>query len=239
MSGFLIIGSFCSAGYGGWLLWLWYRERCSIQRLRTRQAQAAFAQQSQRQREQQRRQQQQQQQRTAAERKRQQRLKTLQALARKLQVALINVSNAPDFRRTAAILAGCTAVPIQFRKKQFKRFRSHLVKHFRRCLEQGQDVTALIESLRELVSLLGYGEFEADYIRTEAERVLAPQPESQASFGQELERKQREHTQRLAEIKRMQVEPNIKTQLVEREQHRFETEMMGDDPNSFSGEIAL
>jgi len=97
----------------------------------------------------------------------------------------------------------------------------------------------LVESLRELVTSLGYGEFEADYIQTEAERGLTPETESQGTFAQEMERKQRDHNQRLAAIKRMQVEANIKTQLLEREQRRFESEMMGDDTESFSGEVTI
>ena len=122
------------------------------------------------QREQQNRQQQAsnlQQQRQHRQRLRQQ---ALNKKYRALQIALLQINQAPDFQRAASRAEAARSVPLDLRQRQYHRFRSQLVQHFIRKLRTGTDGQILLDSLTTLIEALGIASFEASYIQQEASR---------------------------------------------------------------------
>jgi hypothetical protein len=150
-------------------------------------------------------------------------LRRLNRLARNLQLALIGVRKAPDFRRAASWAAVAGDVPLAFRQRQYRRFRPLLVEHFRARLSAGDAAEPLVQSLSALVQALGVAPFEADYIRREAERTLATRrlPAADVPYGQQIAQAQAEHEQRLAALQGAQVSDEIREQLLEAEETRF------------------
>jgi hypothetical protein len=155
----------------------------------------------------------------------------LNGLARNMQLALLQLNQAPDFRRAANFAAHAKHVPIAFRQRQFHRFRGQLVQHLITRLQAGGDPQVLLESLRELLTALGVSEFEADYILEEVERRRPPRREPpRPDFGEELQRSQREHEERMTAIRGLNVESAIREQMLEAERARFERRMVrGED----------
>lgn len=75
-------------------------------------------------------------------------------------------------------------------------------------------------SLKALVKSLGIAEFEADYIRTEAERLAAPS--EGATYNHAIQALQRDHAARIEGLRNLtDVEPDVRDQLVEAEETRF------------------
>ena len=166
----------------------------------------------------------------------------LNGLARNMQLALLQLNQAPDFRRAANFAAHAKHVPIAFRQRQFHRFRGQLVQHLITRLQAGGDPEVLLESLRELLSALGVSEFEADYILEEVERRRPPRREPpRPDFGEELQRSQREHQERMTAIRGLNVESEIREQMVEAERARFERRMVrgGDDRGLDDADLAI
>jgi hypothetical protein len=152
----------------------------------------------------------------------QQEINHIQLVNRRLQEALLQLNEAPDFRRAASWATHARVVPVWFRQRQFRRFRPYLVSHFATCLRAGQDAQTLLQSLTELVQHLGVAPFEADYIRTEAERQMARPPAAEASYEQRMAQLQREHEQRMAALRSLQgLPPEVREQLIEAEDARF------------------
>src|SRR5438552_4009097 len=86
-------------------------------------------------------------------------------LARYLQLALLQLDQAADFRRAASFAQKAHEVPLSFRQRQFRRFRRRFVQHFEARLRAGTDIAVLLESLTELLGNLGISASEAEYIR--------------------------------------------------------------------------
>ena len=163
--------------------------------------------------------------------RRQQRQRRLNALARNFQVALLQLDRATDFRRVANLARHAKDVPLGFRQRQFRRFRPRLVQHMTARLQVGVDPELLCDSLAELLTALGVSEFEADYIREEAERRQPPTPQvPEPTFTDELQRQQQQHNERMSAIRGLTIEAEIKEQMLEAERTRFERQMVrGED----------
>ena len=163
--------------------------------------------------------------------RRQAQYRRLNALARNLQLALLQIDQAPDFRRAANFAAHAKHVPVAFRQRQFRRFRERLVGHLAARLQAGGDPELLVESLGELLAALGVSPFEAEYIRQEAEGRRPPRREpQQPDFGEQLLQSQREHEERMSAIRGLTIEAEIKEQMLEAERTRFERQMVrGED----------
>lgn len=149
-------------------------------------------------------------------------------LYRELQLALMQMDDAPDFRRAASRAIAAREVPSSLRQRQYHRFRSCLVKQYHRRLKQEVDQEVLLESLTELVQALGVAAFEAEYIQHEAarrmtQRTAEHEPES---FSTSLRRLQREHQERMVVLNTMTADAQIKEQLIEVEQRRFQEQML-------------
>ena len=147
--------------------------------------------------------------------------------ARSLQVALQQVRQAPDFRRPASYVAHAQNVPLWFRQRQYRRFRSLLVEHLAHLLGEGASVESIMPALTELVTGLGVAPFEADYIRTEAESRLSRQDNTpRADFGQQLRQTQAEYRGRVHTLEGMtDLDDETREQLLEQEQLRFQERM--------------
>ena len=158
----------------------------------------------------------------AAERRRRENLRRLNAKARALQLSLLKISQAPDFRRAASWATQAQDVPLAFRQRQFRRFRPRLVQHFSERLADGGDPAVLLESLQTLLHALGIAVFEAEYIRTEAEGHMPTNTDQPVSFSAGLQQLQREHQRRLEALRSLAgLDNDTREQLVEAEKTRF------------------
>src|SRR6185369_9386400 len=123
----------------------------------------------------------------------------LNQLYARMQTALLQLDQAPDFQRAASVALQARDVSSQYRQHHFLRFRPVLIQHFTRRLTAGEDEQRLSTSLTALVQALGMADFEAQYIEAEARRrmprPIAPQAES---YEEQLRRLQTDHDQREA-----------------------------------------
>lgn len=145
-------------------------------------------------------------------------------LARNLQLALLRLEQAPDFRRAASFAALAKDVPVSFRQRQFHRFRPMILQHMARRLQDGADADALTETLASLLQHLGIASFEADYLRVEAEPLVRPatgRPEP--SYESRIAALQADHARRRAALEAL---PGLNTetreQMLEAEDVRFQ-----------------
>jgi hypothetical protein len=83
--------------------------------------------------------------------------------ARSLQLALLQLRQAPDFRRAASYAAHAQQLPLWFRQRIYRRFRSLLADHLAHLLRSGASAEAVMPGLAQLVAALGVASFEADY----------------------------------------------------------------------------
>lgn len=151
----------------------------------------------------------------------------LRKLNQVMQQALLQLEQAPDFRRAASFAKLAASVPIAFRQRQFTRFRPKLVQHFVARLTAGDDATALYPALAELVQALGVARFEADYIQAEAERQLErPAPRPERTFAAAMATLQQEHERRKEALATLEaISPELREQLDEAEEARFREAM--------------
>ncbi|MFN0019465.1 MAG: hypothetical protein ACKVP0_14490 [Pirellulaceae bacterium] len=153
---------------------------------------------------------------------------------RGLQLALLNLREAPDFRRAAAAAQRANLVPVAFRQHQFRRFRPLLVAYLTSKLQRGGSAGQATAGLRELIAALGMPNFEADYILTEARgrTTVGPPP----TFADQARQWQCEHQERLQAIRALpDLDPDVREQLTELEQERFRDQLMrsgGSDTSS-------
>ena len=101
-------------------------------------------------------------------RKQQQQSRKLNQKYRELQMALLQIHQAPDFQRAASRAEAAQVVSLSLRQRQYRRFRPQLVNHFKRRLRAGTDSQILLDSLTSLVEALGIASFEASYVQLAA-----------------------------------------------------------------------
>ncbi|QDT40347.1 hypothetical protein Pan241w_04030 [Gimesia alba] len=168
---------------------------------------------------------QQQQQRQMYERRRRQ--QALNQKYRALQVALLQLDQAPDFQRAASRAEAASEVPLALRQRQYRRFRQKLVRHFVRRLRMGTETQVLLDSLTVLVEALGVAGFEASYIEQAASRQLQNRTMRPAeNFSATLERVQREHADRKAALNQASLDPDTKQQLQEAQDQQLVESLM-------------
>lgn len=155
------------------------------------------------------------------------RLRGLNQKFRGLQIALMQLSQAPDFQRAASRAEAANAVALSVRQRQYRRFRPHLVRHFARRLRAGTDAQTLLDSLTSLVEALGVASFEASYIQQEATRQvqnrIRPTTEN---FSASLDRLQQEHTDRTEALNQASLDPDTRQQLIEAQNQRLVESLM-------------
>lgn len=151
----------------------------------------------------------------------------LRKLNQVMQQGLLQLDQAPDFRRAASFAKRAAAVPIAFRQRQFARFRPKLVQQFAARLTAGDDAAALYPALAELVQALGVARFEADYIQAEAQRQLErPAPRPEVTFAAAMATLQQEHERRKEVLATLDaISPELREQLDEAEEARFREAM--------------
>ena len=143
------------------------------------------------------------------------------AQSRAFQTALLQLPGTPDFRRAATVAAAAKLVPVEFRRRQFARFRPNLVEHYRRCTAARTDAGVLLQSLSDLAIALGVASFEAEYIRDVADQAIrrTTTPATPASRLAELKR---DHEARVTAIRDgLSREPDVQEPLLEAEESRY------------------
>ncbi|MEZ6052418.1 MAG: hypothetical protein R3C02_13670 [Planctomycetaceae bacterium] len=154
---------------------------------------------------------------------------------RQMQLAMLHLDQEPDpdFRRAASAARAARGVAANLRQRQYGRLRPMLVQHYRRCRSRGTAAEILLESLVELVEALGMPEYEADYIRQEAERTQQTRPtaspvDSVQEFQQRLSQAQQEHEQRIQAIRTLSgLNDDTRAQLLEAEEQRYQSRLFG------------
>jgi hypothetical protein len=165
--------------------------------------------------------------RVVAHGRRKQREATIARLGRELQIPLLQLGCAHDFRRAAAFAKRAKPVPLSFRRRQFTRFRAGLVERLATLLAEGGDRETLVRSLTELVRGLGMAGYEASYILAEAEAQLRGPDIQPPSLEDRLRQVHREHAQRVQAIRHVaELEDDVREQLIEAEEQRFADEML-------------
>ena len=146
---------------------------------------------------------------------------------RALQIALLQINQAPDFQRAASRAEAALSVPLDLRQRQYHRFRSQLVQHFVRRLRAGTDGQILLDSLTTLIEALGIASFEANYIQQEASRQEQQTNQRPTeNFSTTLERMQQEHTDRTTALNQATLDPETKQQLLEAQNQRLIDSLM-------------
>lgn len=150
-----------------------------------------------------------------------------QVAARNVQLAILQLRQSPDFRRAASFAAAARDVPVAFRQRQFRRLRPLLVNHLAEQLRQGASADSAAAGLAELVTGLGLAAYEADYIVAEATQRTTRRPAAPPTrFEDQVQQWQAEHEQRLATLRSLALEPELKEQLLEQEETRFRDQLL-------------
>lgn len=151
--------------------------------------------------------------------------------ARCLQLALLGLDKAPDYRRALSWAEKCRDIPIGFRQRQFRRFKQNMQRHLSARLEAGESVEQLMDGLRKLVRALGVAPFEADYMLTEIRSVeRVPEVNDAGTFETQLRQLQLEHEGRMNVLRNLDaLAPEVLEQLVEAEEARFQAQLFGNN----------
>lgn len=148
--------------------------------------------------------------------------------AREMQLAILQLSQSPDFRRAASFAASAAqaGVPAAFRQHQFRRLRPLLLEHLVRMLRTSAVQDGSVPGLSELVRSMGVAAYEADYLLAEASQAAQP-PRQVPNYRQRLRELHADHMQRLQAIENMtDLEEEIREQLIEAEHERFRTALL-------------
>lgn len=236
MEGILMLGIAGTFLYGAWKFLLVVRSRIQLRRARRQVVQNAAHQQQQRVQQASR-------QTAARRRQREESIRRINAVYRALQIAIQQITQAPDFQRAATVAAQCGAVPVSYRRRQFRRYRPLIVTTLAKRLAAGGDLEMLTRSLTDLVAALGVSDFEADYILQEVQsHERNSQNEQGEGYGSRLRKLELEHRQRVSAIEALsQQDAAIKQQLLEAENNRFHEEMLGttDSPALSSDDVSI
>lgn len=145
--------------------------------------------------------------------------------ARDLQLALMQLQQTPDFRRAASCALRAREVPVWFRQRQYRRFRPLIVRHLIHLLNRGHARNRPVPGLAQLIGALGIAEFEADYVRIEAESAVrtgqrdAPRPD----FASRLRDVQAVHRERLQTLESLpDLDAESRELLIEQERMQFQ-----------------
>jgi len=161
----------------------------------------------------------------------------IQQAARLMQVSLIQLGQSPDFRRAATFAKHAKSVPATFRVRQFRRFRPLLVEHLATRLRQGMSAEELLPGLTELVTALGVADYEADYIRRDAETRGRPAAQPQPGYASQIQQLQAEHQQRVEALRNVPDLPaELREQLLESEHQRFRDRLLATNENQPSNQ---
>ncbi len=161
-----------------------------------------------------------------------QRLRRLNHL---MQTALLQLEQAPDFRRAASFATLARDVPLGFRQQQFCRFRPKLLGYLVTRLRGGGEARALRQSLDQLARALGMAAFEADYLWQEAHlQIESGRPVAPANFASSVATLEQEHQHRVEILRtRSQLDEELREQLIEAEEQRFREAMLRAGDRSF------
>jgi hypothetical protein len=144
-----------------------------------------------------------------------------------MQVAILQLHEAPDFYRAAAAAEQAQEIPFAFRQRQFHRFRPQLVMHLEGRLRGGGESEVLRTSLEKLVTGLGMAVFEANYIWQEVQPRLQRREVPRPSFAEAVNGMQQEHDQRMNVLRTLPgIDDELREQLVEAEEQRFREQML-------------
>lgn len=144
-----------------------------------------------------------------------------------LQISLQQLAQAPDFQRALSWALKCQEINLPFRQRQFRRFRGELVAHLSRRLAAGENRERLMTGLRGLVKALGIAPFEADYMLRQVQERQQSQSDPAGQFAAQLRRQQQEHDQRMSTLRSLNVSDDIREQLLEAEERRFQQQLFG------------
>ena len=146
--------------------------------------------------------------------------------AREMQLALMQVRDAPDFRRAASFITQAREVPLAFRQRQYQRFRSLLVEHLANLLDHGVSIETVMPGLTQVITGLGVAAFEGDYIRGEAESRLSQQTTQVPDFAQRLREAQNAYRTRMRTLEAMnELDEDSREQLLEQEKLKFQAQL--------------
>ena len=138
--------------------------------------------------------------------------------SRAMQLALIQLPDALDFRRAASFAVQAHGVPAVFRQRQYRRFRPVMVSRFASLVQSGVNAEELMPGLTQLVSALGMAPFEADYIRADAQSQIIPRTPPRPDFGQQLRDAQTAYRGRVHTLESLQdLDSETREQLLEQE----------------------
>jgi hypothetical protein len=127
-------------------------------------------------------------------------------------------------------------VPLWFRQRIYRRFRSLLADHLAHLLRSGASAEAVMPGLAQLVAALGVASFEADYIRIEAESRISHQETPRPDFAQLLREAQASYRGRVRTLESMtELDTETREQLMEQEHVRFQQQLRSVAGNEVTG----
>lgn len=153
-----------------------------------------------------------------------------QRLGRQLQLAFMQLADAPDAQRLLSWTNQCTELPLDFRRRQLSRFQRLLMEQIPRWLAAGVERERLEQDLRLVVRNMGVAKFEADYMVSamNPNQPTTPNPSDADVFAGQLAEIQADHQRRLQTIEAMvNLEPDVKEELLEAEQQRYRAMLFG------------
>ncbi len=154
---------------------------------------------------------------------------------RNLQIALLQLEQAPDFRRAAGYAKQASQVPLLYCHQQFQRFRPQILAVLSHKLRGNVPLAEATAGLHELIVAPGVAPFEAEYLVSEAQRS-APVP----AYSDQIRQSQAEHQRRTAALRSLRdLDPEIREQLMELEQERFRDELLGNQNDAKDGVTEL
>ena len=150
------------------------------------------------------------------------------SLAQRLQIAFSQIGNDPDAKRLRSWAIQAKELPQEFRRRQYGRFKSHLIRRLHEWDASGTDRGELRQDLQDIAEAMGVAKFEADYLVDQ----LPPPPTPRAlsgpeEFDQRLREIHREHQSRMSSLRSANLDPELLEELIETEQNRYRDQLLG------------